>query len=229
MDHNAVASQKMAERYLLNELEPELRDEFEEHYFECRECAADVHAGALFVDESKIVLGAEKNQPDVVRTSDARSSRAASAVHAGWLAWLRPSLAAPVFAVLLVAIGYQSWNYRALQRTSRTPQVLASAVVNLNVRGTEPIGVSAPAGKAFGLTLNLPPDQSFSSYRLDLYSQQGQLEWSQTAAATGSDSLWLYVPASDQFPGTLSVHGITAQGRSEDLGRYPIELQNPER
>jgi anti-sigma factor RsiW len=227
MDHNAVASQKMAERYLLNELEPELRDEFEEHYFECPECAADVHAGALFVEESKAVLGAEKTQLEVVRTTDVRSARSTSAAHKGWLAWLRPSLAAPVVALLLVAIGYQSWNYRALERTSRTPQVLASAVVNLNVRGAEPIGVSAAAGKAFGLTLNLPPDRSFSSYQLDLYSKQGQLEWSQSVTATGSDSLWLYVPATDQPPGTLSVHGITAQRTSEDLGRYPIELQNP--
>jgi hypothetical protein len=227
MDHNLVASQKLAERYLLNELEPELRDEFEQHYFECPECAADVHAGALFVDESKIILAAGNNQPNVVRTTDARSQRAASPVRAGWMRWLRPSWAAPVFALLLLAIVYQSWNYRALKKTASTPQVLASAVVNLNVRGTEPVAISAPVGKAFGLTLNLPPDRSFSTYKLDLYSMQGQLEWSQTALATGSDSLWLYVPASDQAPGTLSVNGITAQGISEDLGRYPIKLQNP--
>jgi hypothetical protein len=227
MDHNSVVSQKMAERYLLNELGPELRDAFEEHYFECPECAADVHAGALFIDESKIVLGAERNQTNVVRTTDVRSARAASPARAGWMAWLRPSLAAPVFALLLLAIGYQSWDYRALKKTASTPQVLASAVVNLNVRGTEPIAVSAPVGKGFGLTLNLPPDRSFSSYRLHLYSRQGQLEWSQTAVATGSDSLWLYIPASEQAPGTLSVYGITPQGISEDLGRYPIRLQNP--
>ncbi len=226
MDHNTVATQKMAERYLLNELEPELRDEFEEHYFECRECAADVRAGAVFVDESKIILGAEKSQPDVVRTADASSTRTGSSASAGWMAWLRPSLVAPVFALLLFAVGYQSWGYRALKKTVSTPQVLASTVVNLNVRGAEAIAVSVPLGNAFGLTLNLPPDRSFSSYRLDLYNTQGQLEWSQTAAATGSDSLWLYVPAGDQAPGTLLVYGITAQGVSEDLGRYPIKLQD---
>ncbi len=227
MDHNSVVSQKMAERYLLNELAPELRDEFEEHYFECPECAADVHAGALFVDESKIILNAEKSQPTVVRTMDAQSRRATAPARARWMAWLRPSLAAPVFALLLLAIGYQSWNYFALKKTASAPQILASAVVNLSVRGTEPIAVSAPIGKAFGLTLNLPPDRNFSSYKLNLYSVEGQLEWSQTAAATGSDSLWLYVPASDHAPGSLSVYGITAQGVSEDLGRYPIKLQNP--
>jgi len=226
MDHNTVASQKMAERYLLNELEPELRDEFEEHYFDCPECAADVHAGAVFVDESKFILGAEKNQPDVVPATDALATRAAPPARAGWMAWLRPSLAAPVFILLLLVIGYQSWHYRALKKTVSTPQVLASAVVNVNVRGSEPIAVSVPFGKAFGLTLNLPPDRSFSSYKLDLYSMQGQPEWSQTAAATGSDSLWLYVPASDRAPSILLVYGITAQGVSEDLGRYPIKLQN---
>lgn len=227
MDHNSVVSQKMAERYLLNELAPELRDEFEEHYFECPECAADVHAGALFVDESKIILNAEKSQPTVVRTMDAQSRRAASPARARWMIWLRPSLAVPAFVLLLLAIGYQSWNYLALKKTASAPQVLASAVVNLNVRGTEPIAVSAPIGKAFGLTLNLPPDRSFSSYKLNLYSVEGQLVWSRTAAAAGSDSLWLYVPARDHAPAVLSVYGITAQGVSEDLGRYPIKLQNP--
>jgi hypothetical protein len=107
--------------------------------------------------------------------------------------------------------------------------VLASAVVNLNVRGGEPIPVAAHAGQAFGLTLNLPPGARFSSYRLDLHSPQGKLEWSRTVPASG-DTLSLYVPAgvsgADRDPRTLAVHGLTASGESEDLGRYPIELQN---
>lgn len=230
MDHNSVVNQKMAERYLLDELEPELRDKFEEHYFECAECAADVHAGALFVEESKVILAESaesRDQHHVVRTIDVRPVHPASPAYAGLLAWLRPPLAMPVLAVLLLAIGYQFWSYRTLKRAAGTPQVLASAVVNVNVRGTEPIIVSAPVGKAFGLTLNLPPDRNFSSYKLHLYSTQGRLEWSQTTAATGTDSLWVYVPRSNDIPGTLSVYGVTPQGVSEDLGRYPIKLQSP--
>ena len=56
MDHEVVARQKMTERYLLNELDSETRDQFEEHFFDCAECALDVRAGSAFVEESKAVL-----------------------------------------------------------------------------------------------------------------------------------------------------------------------------
>ena len=41
------------ERYLLEELSPELREAFEEHMFECPECALDVRAGNVFLSEAK--------------------------------------------------------------------------------------------------------------------------------------------------------------------------------
>ena len=68
MDHTAVVRDKMTERYLLNELESDVRDEFEEHYFDCPECALDVRAGAQFVEESKVIL-AEEAEPVLVRAT----------------------------------------------------------------------------------------------------------------------------------------------------------------
>jgi len=38
-----------AEKYLLDELDRKLRDEFEQHLFDCQECALDVLAGATFL------------------------------------------------------------------------------------------------------------------------------------------------------------------------------------
>ena len=220
MDHDAVVRQKMTERYLLNELEPEARDEFESHYFDCPDCAADVHAGAMFVEQSKVVLGAERPAASPERVPVPAPARS------GWFAWLRPAFVVPVLAVLLVVIGYQDRAYRLLRQAANSPQVLASAVVNVGVRGTEPISVPARAGQAFGLSLNVPPESRYSSYKLDLYSSQGKLEWSRTIPASGNEGLSLYVPGSDPPPAVLAVYGITAGGESVDLGRYPIELQN---
>src|ERR1700675_2005714 len=56
MDHDMVVRQKMTERYLLGELDSAARDEFEEHFFDCRDCALDVHAASLFVEQSKLAL-----------------------------------------------------------------------------------------------------------------------------------------------------------------------------
>jgi anti-sigma factor RsiW len=233
MDHDAVVRQKMTERYLLNELDAQARDEFEEHYFDCRDCAADVHAGALFVEQSKVALRAEMRAEDDKRVQTLSKApsveRMTLPARAGWLGWLRPALAVPVLALLLAVIAYQNRANVLLQQAVNSPQVLASAVVNLNVRGAEPISVAAPAGQAFGLTLNLPPNARFSSYKLDLYSSQGKLQWSRTVPASG-DTVSLYIPAGvsggDHSADTLAVHGLAASGESEDLGRYPIELQN---
>src|SRR5215472_16506480 len=56
MDHNEAVRQNASERYLLDELDPELRDQFEEHLFDCQDCALDVRAGAMFVEQTKIIL-----------------------------------------------------------------------------------------------------------------------------------------------------------------------------
>ena len=229
MDDDAVVRQKMTERYLLNELDPQARDKFEEHYFDCPNCAADVHAGALFVEQSKVVLRAEDHKKIQFESKAPSVERMAVPPGPGWFGWLRPAFAVPVLALLLAVIAYQNRANVLLQQAVDSPQVLASAVVNLNVRGAEPISVPARGGQAFGLTLNLPTGGRFSTYKLDLYSPRGKLQWSRTAPASG-DTLSLYVPAGvsggDHDPGTLAVHGLAAGGGSEDLGRYPIELQN---
>ncbi len=56
MDHNEALRLHAVEKYVLGELPPSLRDEFEEHLFECQECAQDVKAAAEFVDNVRAVL-----------------------------------------------------------------------------------------------------------------------------------------------------------------------------
>ena len=92
MDHTAVVREKMTERYLLNELEPGVRDEFEEHYFDCPDCAQDISVAAQFVVHTKTVL-AENTEPGPFRAKPAtravgRSSmaraRATARAPSGW-------------------------------------------------------------------------------------------------------------------------------------------------
>ena len=82
MDHSESIRLMAAEKYLLGELAPELREQFEEHFFDCQECALDVRAGAALVEHSKVVLS------EPVAVSVPVPARA----KAGWLAWLRPAL-----------------------------------------------------------------------------------------------------------------------------------------
>jgi anti-sigma factor RsiW len=219
MDHDEAVRQKATEKYMLDELDPGLRDQFEEHLFDCQDCALDLRAAAMLIEQSKVIL-AEKATPSAVRV------RVPVSAGSGWFAWLRPAIAVPVLALLLAVIVYQNQAYSRLQQAATSPQFLASAVVNVGTRGMEAIAVPARAGQPFGLALNVPPNGRYSSYKLDLYSAQGRLEWSRSIPAAGSDALSLYVPGSDHAPSTLAVYGITTSGESVDLGRYPIELQD---
>ena len=62
MDHAEAVRQKATERYLLDELDPDVRDQFEEHLFDCQDCALDVRAAAMFVEQSKVVLAEPAHQ-----------------------------------------------------------------------------------------------------------------------------------------------------------------------
>ncbi|HEX3579117.1 MAG TPA: zf-HC2 domain-containing protein [Thermoanaerobaculia bacterium] len=50
MNHDNAIKTMAAERYVLGELEPAERDEFEEHFFDCTECTADVRDAAKIAD-----------------------------------------------------------------------------------------------------------------------------------------------------------------------------------
>jgi hypothetical protein len=218
MDHTAVVRQKMTERYLLDELDPQLRDEYEEHYFGCPECAVDVSAGAQFVEHAKGVL-AEHTEPVPVQSSPRRNPGA------GWFAWLRPAFAAPALALLLAVVGYQNlWFQSELNR----PRVLPGVSVNVGTWGAGGPSTPVPAGMGLLLFVRIPPDGAYARYTADLYSPSGKLQGSFTIEpAAGQDQWPVTIPALHREAGTyaLAVHGITAGGERKDLGTTSFELQ----
>jgi hypothetical protein len=222
MDHTESIRLMAAEKYLLGELTPESREQFEEHFFDCQECALDVRAGAALVEHSKVVLS------EPVAVSPVRAPAAVPA-SPGWFAWLRPAVVVPVLAALLVVVGYQNLvTYPQLKQMASSPQILPWASINVSTRGTSTTQISPRAGEGFHLLVNIPPDGHYSSYTFDLSSPSGRLEWSRTIPAASSDEARsIYVPGANQEQGlyTLAVRGGTAAGESSDLGRYSIEVQ----
>jgi len=223
MDHDMVVRQKMTERYLLDELDPAARDEFEEHFFDCKECALDVRAGALFVEQSKVVL-AEKVEP----------MAAPAPAKPGWLTWFRPAVVVPVMLMLLAVIGYQNLvTDPQRQQAFNSPQVLPWASVNVGTYGSEGPVITTRRGEGFLLFVRIPPDGSYSHYTTDLYNSAGKLEWSLTIPApsgktTSAQDQWpVEVPGANREAGsyTLAVHGVTGAGESKEVGRASFELQ----
>jgi len=222
MDHAEAVREKATERYLLDELDPELRDQFEEHLFDCQDCALDVRAGAMFVEQSRAIL-AEPNIQVAVQDP------VPAATKSGWFAWLRPAFAVPVFALLLAVIGYQNFvTYPKLTTAANQPQVGPWASVNVSTRGAATTTIKTHTGEGFGLIMNLPPEDGFASYSIDLYNPAGKLEWSGPLSSASTDEgRQMYIPGRNRLPGTytLVVLGVTSAGENKEISRNSIDLQ----
>ena len=219
MDHNEAVRLKATERYLLNELDTEQLDQFEEHLFDCPECALDVRAAAMFVEQSKSVWSAPGKLAPVAKTT--RLSP--------WLAWFRPAFVVPALALLLLTLGYESLvTIPAIKEASSRPAVLPYATLTVATRSANTPVVHAQAGRPFDLLLNIPAETRFSSYLVDLYDPAGKIQWSLSISAeAASDTVPLTVPAvSKAGTFTLTVRGV-ARGSNDltEIGKQPFELQ----
>src|SRR6202041_3468085 len=157
MEHTQAIQLKAAERYVLGELPRDLREQYEEHFFSCVECAEEVNLAAAFVKNSGAVMGSEPVMPPVRLPLGAEQRPAASA----WLgAFLRPSFALPVFAALLMLVAYQELLVIPRLKGAATPsvstlaspapQALASfSLITADSRGGEPLLVSVAPGQPF--------------------------------------------------------------------------------
>jgi hypothetical protein len=221
MDHTAVVRQKMTEKYLLDELDSQVRDEFEEHYFDCPECASDVRTETEFVVHSKVIL-AESAEPVAIRAARPEPARG------GWLAWLRPAFAAPALSLLLLVAGYQNLVTLPRLRSDAKPQVFPTASAAVGIWGAGGTPVTMPAGKGLVVFLRIPPDGAFSRYTAELYAPGGKLEGSfDIAEAAGQDEWTVSAPAVERQAGTytISVQGFTAAGEKKDLPGTSFEVQ----
>jgi hypothetical protein len=220
MDHNEATQQMIVEKYLLNELSPEAREEFEAHFFECMECAEDLRASALMIENFKAGLAEEMAEP--TRRPEGAGERS------GWLAWLRPALVLPAVAVLAGVIVYQNFvTYPQLKMAASAPQVLPWASVSVSARGANTPVITTRPGEGFLLFVNVPPDSRFSSYIAQLRDPAGKVSWSLTIPANSDDSYPVHVPGAQRADGTytLAVEGVSGTGEKTDVGQAAFELR----
>src|SRR5258708_30206891 len=98
MDHEEATSTSAAEKYALGEMTPEERDQYEEHFFECPECAEEVQAAAIFLENAQLVIPVN-HLDQVAGAGGPRWTR-------NWgLFWPLPFGAAAALLVLLGVVG----------------------------------------------------------------------------------------------------------------------------
>lgn len=238
MDHSEAVNLMAAERYLLGELPADLRDAFEEHLFDCPECAFDIRAGVAFVDEVRVQLPGLASMPAESAAQPAANAPdrpAAEPKRRKWSGWWgslfsTPVFAAPVFATLLLVIGYQNLvTYPALRSEATEPRLLSPVALHAGTRSGERTIVVADRKQGVLLQIDLPGQALYSSYTVDLYNPQGKLAWTRnfTPGATGADSLSVALPGEGIEAGaySLAISGVSASGQRSEIERQSFDMQ----
>ncbi len=228
MDHSEAIQQMAAERYLLDELTQEDREAFEEHVFDCPECAFDLRAGSVFITEAKAQLPEITKQASTAQADSARPTEKKRR----WSFWL-PAFAAPVFAAMLALIAYQNLSIiPSLRKAASEPRILHSTAIHLGTRGAAHTPVEADRTEGLALSIGLPQSSSYSSYLFELYDPKGKLVWAKTVSEgnsnSGEDGIVSFVlpgPGLAEGSYTLAVSGVTAQNSRVDVDRRVLDVQ----
>ncbi len=219
MTHLHVEQQDIVERYLMNQLPPELRAEFEEHYIACPDCVEDLEWSERWLRAARKQLGADGGHTG---RPERRFSIPA-------LTWGFVAAGSALALYLWVGRHHIAQQPAAKQEIARNSAAASIPTVELqtyrNGRGEQaPIAVSA--ARAFRLRLDLRGLESYKKYLVQIVGETGEMVWSsQQAAATG---YWLETTVENaplKAGGYwVRVFGVRAGAEPELLREYALAV-----
>lgn len=184
MEHNYAIENHTAERYLLQELNEQERDAYEEHFFSCSACAEEVKIAAEFLDSAKRVVQQELKE-------QLYGHVAHRSLWGSWLNWRSMVHPMPAMACLLlvVSVGFGTYQNRvtipelkkmasagpAIQEVTMAQMQKASAFLVEEPRGEGISTVAISRGKMFQLQFDVPPEilGAYQFYQADLMTSAG--------------------------------------------------------
>lgn len=219
MDHQAAIDQQFADRYLLGELSEPERDEFEEHFFVCPECAADVQTGSLFVANARAVFQDRRNRP-----------RRENRESVGWFGVFRLHPMLSSFATVAVAVcillGYEEAYLRNQLRQANAPEIPETITIRPLARGAETPDV-VPQGTALLLMHFVLPPEAYQDYSYEVVGEAGSFRASGRVPSSqiSDEALSLAIPLSTMKPGIYRVTLTgTKDGKSVEISQQKIEI-----
>jgi hypothetical protein len=218
--HVFADKEDAAERYLLGQMAESDRDVYEQHFFQCVECAQEVKATAQFIDSCRSALTGRTIAGGFASRPARRTGfpRTTAAVLTGALA-----------ATLTIMV-YQ--NVVTIPRLTRAmaPRALTSvSLAASNSRGTAPGTIAVPRQQPFLIFVDIPPGAS-DRYDCTIVTKDGHPVVAVTiSAAQTQDAVPLLIPAGRLSPGdyTLVVTGRPrgAGGSSVEVAHFPFTLR----
>lgn len=246
MDHLEAASLGATEKYLLGTLDDETRDAFEEHFFDCLECADEVRiasailaaAGAGEDAALPAILPASSTRQPVVRAPTAQPAPAApipiqSAARRRLARATGLTAAVAAMAASLCLIAYQNAvvipDLKDQAGHAGSIQPVRSYFLT-QTRG-EPAEIQVTAGdRVVALTLSRSSDRSFAAYRCELRDDSDRVVQTVVVPRPTTEELELLLPVAGLSPGdhVLVVEGLEDLARASEatpVARYAFRVE----
>ena len=218
MTHLEAVNTLASERYVLGDMSELERHAFEEHYFNCEECAEGVRIEALMTDAARDgLLGAPK----------AANFARRAPVQPVW----RSSVALPwaTAATLAVIIGYQSFALKRAVQPLPGPVALAPVTVRPASRGQASVVVLPRDGSAVTLAIDVEGATPGGDLQYELRQAAGTAVASGRVPAPEAGSpLLLLIPSSLLTPSgryILVVHGSSNASLTVGDYRFTVEAR----
>jgi hypothetical protein len=172
MDHEDAVRAGATEKYILGELTDEAKDRFEEHLFECRECAEDVKAAATFVANARTVLA---ESPAESAASPATRRKVASIRR---LFWPMPMGAAAALLLVTAGAAHQAFvvvpHLRGALDKAEAFQPAESYFLTVARSDVRQIAL-AKDRRMVGIALSRPVDRVFPYFRCEVRDNEGRV------------------------------------------------------
>jgi hypothetical protein len=204
MEHDEAVNSQAAERYASHELSPADRTAFEEHFFDCLECADTVRFELAFAANVRAISREMRAQEQGLR------ARAGS--WGKWLGWLRlrPVAAFSFAANLVLAAGL---GYALLSHTHQAarPRLIAAYFAPGPAKGAETVHPIAAGETIYQVRFDILGRKN-PSYAYEILDGAGNPESSGSLKAPPGedDSLNLQIPVENLPAG---VHTLVVRGQ----------------
>jgi|SRR5579871_5721361 len=210
MEHEEAIRIQAAEKYVARELSPAERRAFEEHYFDCPECADDVRFEQTFAANVRAASRAVPPLPAVAPPQPAPWFR------------LRPALLFSVGGNLALAACCVFFVVTRSVLPSLEPQFAAAYFSPGPAKGADEVH-DIPAASLF-YAVRFPFEANVNSYFFVILDAAGKRESSAAVAAPAnpSDETYLEVPVKNLPAGvhTLEVYAGGANGQMVSRSRF---------
>lgn len=213
MDHAYASdeSNKLTERYLLGELADAQAGEFEEHFFQCAECAEDVRAELTLVEGLRDTIG---SAPAVIPPAHPMPRRARRA-----FTWL-PAAAAAALVVFALAVP-------RMQRT-QAPEMDVARPFDLEMsamRGANDNVIPLAGGDVLLLHVYVTPQPGAVAYEIAIKGPKGEIGRRRVTDAQTSEPVPVTLRGFEEGRYEVIVEGVRADDSRTAAVSKPFTLR----